>query len=407
MKLTQEEISLLRDLAGQLSDIAALPEQAKKHALWIRHNGLCGERPMFLADQLPWNELEPLANEPVIKDKYWGGVEKWMRREIWKAKYLKTDMVVEGYAKLPYPVTNSGWGLEAKRTMLLLDSTSDVASQHMECLINEPEDLERIHTPVLGIDKELLSDIEETAPLIFDGVMPWKYTGITMHLGAWDTIAFWMSVTNCYIELMDRPEMMHDLMERMTTGYLGMIEQVNRLGLCDTADNYCHCSHTYRSDDNPDGPGVTSNGWAFGLAQLFTSVSPAVTRDFECAYMQRIFPHFKHIYYGCCDRLDDRMEYVSALPNVRKISCSPWSDREAFAEKLPKSIIMSNKPTPALMAGDSFEEEAVRADIRRTIKAAREHGKTLEMIIKDVSTVRYEPQRLIRFCEIATEEITR
>lgn len=407
MKLTNAEITLLKGLAVKLAEIASRPEQVEKRRLWIKHNELRGERPMFLADQLPWNELEPLANIPVIGDHYWGGVEKWMRREIWKAENLSTDMVVENYVKLPYPVLNSGWGLEAKRTMKLLDETSDVASQHMECLINEPEDIEKIHTPQLSVDSDRLADIEETAPLIFDGIMPWKYTGLTMHLGAWDTIAFWMSVTNCYLELMDRPEMMHELMEKMTQGYLGMIEQVNRLGLCDTADNYCHCSHTYRSDDNPDGPKVTGNGWAFGLAQLFTSVSPAVTRDFECAYMQRIFPHFKHIYYGCCDRLDDRMEYVSALPNVRKISCSPWSEREAFAEKLPKTIVMSNKPTPAVLAGDSFDEEAVRSDIRRSIKAARDYGKTLEMIIKDVSTVRYDTSRLIRFCEIATEEITR
>ena len=95
---------------------------------------------------------------------------------------------------------------------------------------------------------------------------------------------------------------------------------------------------------------------------------------------------------------------MSALPNVRKISCSPWSHREAFAEKLPKHIIMSNKPSPAMLAGDSFDEEAVRADLRRTIEAARKNGVQLEMILKDISTVRYQPQRLWRYSEIALEE---
>jgi hypothetical protein len=120
--------------------------------------------------------------------------------------------------------------------------------------------------------------------------------------------------------------------------------------------------------------------------------------------MKRVFPYFKNIYYGCCDRLDDRMEYVSALPNVRKMSCSPWSHREAFAEKLPVSIIMSNKPNPAFLAGDGFDEDAVRADIRYTVETARKYGKTLEMILKDVSTVRYDVSRLKRFCAIAMEE---
>ena len=83
------------------------------------------------------------------------------------------------------------------------------------------------------------------------------------------------------------------------------------------------------------------------------------------------------------------------------------ADREAFAEKLPKTIIMSNKPNPAMLAADSFDEDVVRSDIRRTIKAARRNGVTLEMILKDVSTVRYDISRLKRFCEIATEEAAR
>ena len=46
----------------------------------------------------------------------------------------------------------------------------------------------------------------------------------------------------------------------------------------------------------------------------------------------------------------------------------------------------------------------MRTDIRRIIDAASRYGKTLEMILKDVSTIRYDVPRLQRFCEIAMEE---
>ena len=49
----------------------------------------------------------------------------------------------------------------------------------------------------------------------------------------------------------------------------------------------------------------------------------------------------------------------------------------------------------------------MRRDLRRTIAAARRNGKALEMILKDISTVRYQPQRLWRFSEIALEECER
>ena len=408
MKLTQQEKTRLRALAQRYAAAASLPEQGVRRSGWERFNTMERERPRVLIDQIPWNELNVdgcLDNQ--VTEPYWRGVETWLLREMYKWDHMRADMVLDPYVKLPRPIHNSGWGLDAKVTRLVMDKTSDVAAQSMECLINEPEDLDKIHTPVLTLDEARQADIAETADALFAGIIGWRFTGLVLHLGAWDTIAYWMGGENCYIELMDRPEMMHALMEKMTQGYLGMIEQADRLRLFDTQAHYCHCSHTYRPDDTAAPDGAARDAWAFGLAQLFTAVSPQITADFECAYMKRIFPRFKHIYYGCCDRLDDRLDIVSQLPNVRKISCSPWSHREVFAEKLPKHIIMSNKPSPALLATDSFEEEAVRADLRRTIDAARRNGVQLEMILKDISTVRYEPQRLWRFSEIALEECER
>lgn len=405
MVLNELDIRILKGLATRYAEIASLPVQKEKKAMWIRHNALESERPLFLCDQLPWNELDPdCARRDLISDPYWNGIALSMKREIWKFEHLTTDMAVTPYVKVPYRMSSTGWGLESKVSRLRMDEKGDVDSQHMECVINEPEDVEKIQVPKITFLADLDKEAVETAHFLFDGIVPFRRTGMIMHLGAWDTIAYWMGVENCYIELMDRPEMIHSVMEKMTQGYLGMIEQFNALKLYDINDHYCHCSQTYRADDDENAEEVSANGWAFGLAQLFTSVSPKITEEFECAYMKRIFPHFKHIYYGCCDRLDDRMEYVSALPNVRKLSCSPWSHREAFAEKMPASIIMSNKPAPALLAGDTFDEDAVRRDIRRSVDAARKYGKKLEMILKDVSTVRYDPARLARYSEIATEE---
>ena len=122
------------------------------------------------------------------------------------------------------------------------------------------------------------------------------------------------------------------------------------------------------------------------------------------SYMKRIFEKFGAIYYGCCDRLDDRLDIIDTLPNVRKISCSPWSDREHFAAVLPKKYIMSNKPNPSYLAQTSFDEDVVRADLRRTIKAAKANGLCLEFLLKDITTVCGEPRRLWRWSEIALEE---
>ena len=252
----------------------------------------------------------------------------------------------------------------------------------------------------------------EEAAQVFEGIAPILQSGGTQfHLGVWDTISMLMGVENAYIELMDRPEFIHAIMEKFTHSVLNGIDEANKLGIVNDNINICHCSYIYTDELLPDfgqGKGPHSeNCWAFGLAQLFSSVSPSITEEFELPYVTRMAEKFGMIYYGCCDRLDDRLDIVKRIPHVKKISCSPWSDRENFAEKIGPTIIMSNKPTPALVATDTLDEEEIRKDIRRTIDAAKKNNVNLELILKDISTVRYQPQRLTRWAEIAMEEVQR
>ncbi len=152
---------------------------------------------------------------------------------------------------------------------------------------------------------------------------------------------------------------------------------------------------------------TTQNGWAFGLAQLFTSVSPAFTEEFELPYISRMAEYFGMIYYGCCDRLDDRLDVVKKIPNVKKVSCSPWSDRNVFAENIGPDLVMSNKPTPALVAMDAFEGDAIKNDLELTMLAAKRNNVNLEFILKDISTVKYQPKRLTEWADIAMKAVSK
>ena len=65
---------------------------------------------------------------------------------------------------------------------------------------------------------------------------------------------------------------------------------------------------------------------------------------------------------------------------------------------------MSSKPNPSYLAETAFDEEVVRKDLRRTIAAAKANGLGLELLLKDISTVKNDPRRLWRWSEIALEE---
>ena len=408
--LNRNEIAMLRGLAQQYAEIAVLPAQSQKRELWLKLNSLSMERPMLLIDQIPWNEMDVDGSLVCqVSEPYWRGVEWSMRTTIYKWQHMPADMVINPYLCLPRPIENSGWGIRTKTTShIILEEGATASSSVFENQIQDMDDLEKITMPKVTLNVQKEAEIIRQAHEVFDGIIEFRMTGESMHLGIWDSISQWMGVTNCYIELIDNPEMIHALMEKLTQGIIGMIQQMNQLELFDIHSNTCHCSHTFLRDmPKEDDRALSGNAWAFGLAQLFTAVSPQITDEFEVQYMKRIFPYFGAIYYGCCDRLDDRMHVIEKLPKIRKLSCSPWSVRERFADEMPTYCVMSNKPNPALLASGKLDEQQIRDDIRRTIAAAKAHNRNLELILKDISTVNHNPACLWRWQEIAMEEIQR
>jgi hypothetical protein len=97
------------------------------------------------------------------------------------------------------------------------------------------------------------------------------------------------------------------------------------------------------------------------------------------------------------------MNEVRMIPNVRKISMSPWADQERGAAEIGRRYVFSRKPNPAFLAGSSFDPARVRADLDTTRSVCKKSGSPLEFILKDISTVGYEPRRLFQWARIAME----
>lgn len=416
--LIESDVAVLRELATKYAEIASLPIHDEKRKMWMDLNTLHMQRPMVMMDQLPWSELAALdpTLKCVVQDPYWRGVEDSLRKSLYQWRHFPVDRVYEKYILLPRPIpyevwNGTGWGgIEVKRTgeERYADIGAEISSSAYANQITCLEDIEKIEDPVIKLDTEKEAKIIEEAHFLFDGIVEFRMRGVSMHLGIWDTVSMWMGVENCYIAMYDDPELLHALMNRLTEGMIRTAERLNAIRGIDIYSNICHCSHTYLPDMPKEGDlGLTGNAWACGLAQLFTSVSPSLMDEFEVTYMKRLFPYFGAINYGCCDRLDDRMDVIRKLPKIRKLSCSPWSDREHFAETMPDYCVMVNKPNPSFLAEKSYDEENTRQDIRRTIAAAKAYDRNLEFIQKDVSTVLKDPSRLDRWAAIAMEEVCR
>ncbi len=411
MYFTNIERDTLRALANTYMEIATLPIQKQKVEHIKKFNRLEDVPPIVTAFQLPWNEINHDDSITcVCKDKYLYDIELFLRKRIYKFNHFPLDMVVEPCLTIPFVAHNSSYGMDKLENIAITDAGNNVRSHEYINQLLENEDIDKIKDMQLTVDDKASRELKSIVEGILGDIIPvFQAGGIDIRCAMWDHLAEVMGVENIYFDLVDRPEFLHAIMERMTTSALKGIERANKLRLFNSSLNFCHCSPIYTDDLLPTFMGgsecTSHNSWNFGMAQLFTAVSPDVSKEFEIPYMARIAKEFGSFYYGCCEKLDDRLDLVATIPNVKKVSCSPWSDKKNFAEKLNPKLIMSQKPNPAFLAASSFNEDIVKKDIRQTLEIAKSNKINVEFLLKDVSTVMYDPIRLDRWAKVVTETI--
>lgn len=406
--LNSKDVEIVRELAVRVAEVAALPVQEEKRALWRRLNALKPARPMVMIDQVCWNEMN-IADELTLRcvDGECRWYEERLRRILYQWKHFPVDMVVDPFIAVHKAVCNSGFGIGVQEQVAVSDPTSSVMGHKYENQLGADVDLEKICMQKITHDESETRRRMSVAAELFGGLLEVRPVGSDLYLSLWDPIAMWMGVENALLALVDRPEFMHRVLARMTESYLGMLDQLEEQGLLCEPQSLIHCTGAY-TDELP-APGYdprkprTKDLWMFGLAQMLSTVSPAMFKEFEVDYTSRICARFGLVYYGCCDPLDGKMAEVRQIPNVRKVSMSPWVDEERGASEICGDFVYSRKPSPALVATDHFNPDAIRADLAATRRICRKHGCPLEFILKDISTVRYQPERLFEWARIAMQ----
>ena len=403
---------ILRDLAKKYAEIAALPVMEEKKNLWRKLNGLKPERPMVIVDQVCWNEMDVDGELTCLC----GGeearrYEQDLRRTLYSWKHMPADMAAEPFIRVERAIGGLDFDVRVEEDTLETDPSNDVLSRHYHNQFEGWDDLEKIKMPAVTHDTKETARRMAFAHEMFDGVIDVRENsmgGWGAYLSVWDLIPMWMGgVENTLLMLVDEPEFMHAVVNRMVEGYMSMLDQLEEQGLLNGPQSYIHCTGAWTDELPPPGydPAKprTRDIWMFGLAQMFSSISPAMFDEFEIEPCMPIFDRFGLVYYGCCDPLDGKMKEVRKIKKARKLSVSPWANQEKMAREIDGKYVFSRKPNPALLAWDSFDEDLIRKDLTATRDICREYNCPLELIQKDISTVRNDPRRLWRWAEIAGE----
>lgn len=408
MQLPEKDRSVLRRLAAAQAGIAALPIHKEKAELWRRLNDLEPVRPMVWINEIPWHEMD-VDGELMLqtRDPWAREVETGLRRLIYQWRHMPGDMIVDDYLSCPLVIHSTGFGLSEDVDIVRTDAASDVVSRRFHRQIVNPEDVEKIRMPHVTFDRQATEVNYEQMCGIFSDILPVRKVGLKgIWFAPWDELIRWWGVEDAMRDLVDRREMVEAAISRLVDAYLCELDQWEALNLFSRNDDNTRIGsggygYTSALPGTSYDPGYVRprNRWGCATAQIFGSVSAKMHWDFALKHEMRWLERWGLTYYGCCEPLDIKMGMLRRIPNLRKVSCSPWVDVDRAVREVGADYVLSRKPSPAALAEDTWRPQAMRDDLHSFLHKAR--GCRVELIMKDVSTVRYQPERLWEWEKIA------
>jgi hypothetical protein len=417
---TQADRQIIRDLATQWREWAARPIMDERKRLWRAVHDLKAKRPVVLFETA-WIENFVADSELRCADPFLRAVEKNMRITLRQAEELGDDLVIEPYYRLGWRMIFSDYGVPVQMRDL---SAEKSIAYSFSFPITTPEDIARLRPRTVAVDRETSLRLHAALQDVMGDLLPVKlgnhdpfvyefnvgefgdlgfngnfFFGLTWQLYRFignDRLLYWVY---------DQPEAIHKLMAYMLEDRLATFGFFEKQGLLDfNTDSQMAGprSYGYVSDLPAASCGraaTLKDLWGWAESQEFEMMSPAMYREFVLPYLARLSECFGLVYYGCCERVDDRLEaIVEAIPNLRSVSVSGWSNFQKCAEILGRRYVYSRKPTPAHISGPNPDWDRLEKDMKATRAATRDCN--LEILFRDVYSTAGDRTRLRRWVEM-------
>jgi len=413
--ITTHDKDVLRRLAEQKLQLAAHPDNQERRAAWLALDAGGECRPMVLAEHGGIRDpLRPCSVRELECAGEWArGIEAALREEILVFEELRDDHVVEPVINVPWRVRTSNFGVEP-----VVHQGGD--AEHMGSRSWEPPirdldaDFAKLHPRTFSVDRAAVAAEWERREAVFSGIMPLRMRGghywtMGLTIQAIDLIGLEALMLAMY----DNPAGLHRLMAFLRDDNLAFSRWLEEQGLytLNNENDYIgsgsmgYTASLPKASEENDSRVREQDLWVLLESQETVGVGPELFAEFVFPYQLSIAQRFGKTYYGCCEPVHNRWHIIRQIPNLARVSVSPWADQRFMAEALGRDCVFSRKPNPALISTAQFDEAAIRKDLRQTLDAAS--GCRLEIIMKDVHTLNNEPARLARWVQLAREEIAR
>ena len=419
--LSTNDRTIIRELATKWMEWAANPVMDERKRAWRAVHDLKSERPVILFET-DWIEGFVGEDELLCQDPLLRSVEKNMRIKLRQADELGDDIVIEPHYILGWRMVFSDYGVPVE--IHSANRPKESMAYKFSFPIATPEDIQKLKPRTLRVDrdeslrrKEILEDaIGDILPVKLGNYDPFAYefdVGEYGDLGfngnfffglTWQVYRF-IGNDGLLYWVYDAPDAIHELMTYMLEDRIRLFDFFEKQGLlAPNTDSQMAGPRMYGyASDLPDAgseePVTLKKLWGWAESQEAEPLSPAMYQEFVLPYLAKLSERFGLVYYGCCERVDDRLEAImEAIPNLRSVSVSGWSDFQKTADMLGRDYVYSRKPIPAHISGPSPNWDLLEKDMRDTYAATKDSH--IELLYRDVYTINGDLARLRKWVDM-------
>jgi hypothetical protein len=417
--VTPKDIGVIRGLAEKWKEHASDPVMAERKRQWRALHDLSPERPMILFETGSVDGFV-MPSELLCQDPFLRAVERNMRETVRHAEEVGDDVVVEPYFRFGWQVPLPDFGVSVEQKPALMPNSETSLGYTFNFPIRTPADVSKLRTRTFSVDRQktarfrgMLEDsmgdilpvrVGNYDPFIGDsgdeGFCGNFFFGLTWQMYRFignDGLLYWVY---------DAPDAIHRMMSYLRDDKAALFRFMEKEGLLDiNTDTQMAGPRAYGyvsglPDAGSAGPVKLKDLWGWAESQESINISPAMFKEFVLPYLADLSAMFGLVYYGCCEPVHDRLDLImKAVPNLRSVSVSGWSDLEKVAEMLGRKYVYSRKPTPALVSGANPPWDLARKDMEKTRAATK--GCNVEILFRDLYTVNHERSRIGEWVRMA------
>jgi hypothetical protein len=416
--VSAKDKKVIRELAGRWRSLSSDPVMQERKRLWKAVHDLKQERPAILIET---SSIDGFVGPEELQsqDPFLRAVERNMRENIRHAEEVGDDVVLEPYYRIGWHVNYTSFGVQVETKPAVVPKDEIALGYTFNFPIQTPEDVELLKKRTFSVDREKTDQRRKVLEEVMGDVLPVRVGNYDPFLADWGdegfTGNFFFGLTwqiyrfignnGLLYWLYDSPETIRRLMRYMHDDRNALFDFLEREKLiAPNTDNQMAGPRAYGYVS--DLPGPESDGqvklkdlWAWAESQETTIISPQMYQEFFLPHLAGLSARFGLVYYGCCEPVHDRLQLImAAIPNLRSVSVSGWSDFKKVGEMLGRKYVYSRKPTPAYLSGANPDWGLVERDMRRTYEAARDCN--LEILVRDLYTVNRDRPRLKKWVEM-------